>query len=373
MRIGIPTETQREEKRIALAPAGVDALVRAGHQVYIQSGAGAESHCSDEEYRKLGAYIVYNVEEVYQRAELVAKIAPLTEQEADLLQEEQILFSFLHLAVGKKNIIEKLNQKKITAIAYELIENEGEYPIQQSMSEIAGQLAIQAGERYFRSDTPNSRGILMGGIAGVAPAAVVIVGAGVVGFNAARAAHARGAHVIVLDKDLHKLRRIENEISKNITTVAANQYTIARGAKFADLLITAPQIKAEKTPVIFTEQMVKTMKKGAVIVDVSIDQGGCVETSRPTSISDPIFTMHDVIHYCVPNMPALVPRTASYGLTNSSIDYILEIADHGLTNALLGDPGLSKGVCTYNGYISNETIADTFNLEYRRLHLFSKN
>lgn len=373
MRIGIPTETFKEEKRIALAPAGVDALVRAGHQVYIQSGAGVGSHCSDEEYRKLGANIVYNVEEVYQRTEMVAKIAPLTEQEADILQEEQILFSFLHLAVGKKNIIEKLIQKKVTAIAYELIEKDGEIPIQQSMSAIAGQLAIQAGERYLMSDIPNSRGILMGGIPGVAPAAVVIVGAGTVGFNAARSAFARGAHVIVLDKDLTKLKRIENEISKNITTVAANQYTLARGAKFADLLITAVQIKAEKAPGIYTEEMVKTMKKGAVIVDVSIDHGGCVETSRPTSISDPIFTLHDVIHYCVPNMPALVPRTASYGLTNSSMEYILEIADHGLNNALLGDPGLAKGVCTYNGFISNQTIADTFSLEYRRLHLFSKN
>ncbi len=373
MRIGIPTETVSEEKRVALAPAGVDSLVRAGHSVFIQSGAGLGSHFTDEEYRNVGANIVYNVEEVYQRAELIAKVAPLTDQEADLLQEEQILFSFLHLAVKKKNIIEKLLQKKIVAIAYELIEKEDQYPIQQSMSEIAGQLAVQAGERYFRSDTPNSRGILLGGIAGVAPAAVVIIGAGAVGFNAARAAYARGAQVIVLDRDLRRLRRIETTISKNITTVAANQYTLARGVKFADLLITAVQIHAEKAPNLITEAMVKTMKKGAVIVDVSIDQGGCVETSRPTTISDPMFLMHDIIHYCVPNMPALVPRTASFGLTNSSIEYIQEIADNGLNNALLGDAGLAKGVCTYTGFISNESIADTFNLEYRRLHLFSKN
>lgn len=373
MRIGIPKETYRGEKRIALAPAGVDTLVKAGHSVFIQTGAGIESHFTDEEYRRVGANIVYSAEEVYQRAEMIVKIAPLTETETELLQDEQIVFSFLHLAVGKKNIIEKLLKKKITAIAYELIEKDEQLPILQSMSEIAGQLAVQAGERFLGSDVPSSRGILMGGITGVAPAAVVILGAGVVGFYAARAAHARGAHVIVLDKDLRRLRRIETDISNNITTVAANEYTIARGVKFADLLIGAVQMKAEKTPHLVTEEMVKTMKKGAVIVDVSIDQGGCVETSRPTSISDPVFVQHNIIHYCVPNMPALVSRTATYGLTNASIEYVLGIADNGLSSALLGDTGLAKGVCTYNGFCSNENIAEAFSLEYKRLHIFSTN
>ncbi len=373
MRIGIPKETFRGEKRVALAPAGVHTLVKAGHSVFIEAGAGKESHFTDEGFQKLGANIVYNAEEVYQRAEMIVKIAPLSESEVDLLQEDQTVFSFLHLAVGKKNIIEKLLKKKVTAIAYELIEKDEHLPILQSMSEIAGQLAVQVGERFLGSDVPNSRGILMGGITGVSPAAVVILGAGVVGFTAARAAFARGAHVIVLDKDLRRLRRISNEISKNITTVAANPYTLARGAKFADLLIGAVQMKAEKAPHLITEEMVKTMKKGAVIVDVSIDQGGCIETSRPTSVSDPIYIQHDVIHYCVPNMPALVSRTASYGLTNASMEYILEIADHGLSNALLGDAGLAKGVCTYNGFCSNENIAEAFNIEYRRLHIFSTN
>ncbi len=373
MRIGIPKETFPEEKRIALAPAGVNSLVKAGHSVFIQTDAGIGSHFTDEDYRKVGANIVYTAEEVFQRAEMITKIAPLTEPESNLLEDEQIVFSFMHLAVGKKNIIEKLLKKKIIAIAYELIEKNDHLPILHSMSEIAGQLAIQVGERYLGSDSPIGRGILMSGITGVAPAAVVIVGAGVVGFNAAYAAYSKGAHVIVLDKDLRRLRRVESEISKNITTVAANQYTLARGAKFADLLIGAVQIKAEKTPNIITEEMVKSMKKGAVIVDVSIDQGGCVETSRPTTLSEPIFIQHNVIHYCVPNMPALVSRTATYGLTNASIEYILEIADNGLSNALLGDTGLAKGVCTYNGFVSNENIAEAFNLEFRRLHIFSNN
>ena len=203
----------------------------------------------------------------------------------------------------------------------------------------------------------------------LAPAAVVILGAGIVGLNAAKSAFGRGAQVIVLDKDIRRLRRIESTISKNITTVAANPYTIARGVKFADLFIGAVQIKGEKSPHLVTEAMVKTMKKGAVIVDVSIDQGGCVETSYPTTISDPVYVKHGVIHY----LPALVSRTASFGLTNSSIEYILNIADNGIVNALIGDTGLAKGVCTHNGSCTNEIIADTYNIEFRRLHFFSTN
>ncbi len=373
MRIGIPKEVFREEKRVALVPAGVDALVKAGHTVFIESNAGVDSHFTDDQYRAVGANIIYSAEEVFQRSELIVKVAPLSEEEVDLLQDEQIVFSFHYLAVGKKNILEKLLRKKITAIAYELIEKDDRLPVLQSMSEIAGQLAVQAGERFLSSDFPNSRGVLMGGITGVAPAAVVIVGAGVVGFNAAYAAHSRGAHVIVLDTDLSRLRRINSNISKNITTVAANNYTIARGAKFADLLVGAIQIKAEKTPNVVTEEMVKNMKKGAVIVDVSIDQGGCVETSRPTTHSDPVFMLHDVIHYCVPNMPALVSRTASYGLNNASLEYIMDIAENGLAHALMGNSGLAKGVCTFNGFCSNENIAEAFSIEFRRLHIFSKN
>lgn len=373
MRIGILKEPHKDEKRITIVPAGAQTLINSGHTVFVETGAGTGSHFSDEDYRNIGANVVYSAEEVFQRSELVVRITPFNEQEVDQLQEDQILFSALHLAVGKKNTVEKLMKKKITAIAIELIEKDDDLPIQQSMSEIAGQLAIQVGERYLGGDHPLSRGILLGGIPGVAPAAVVIIGAGVVGFNAALTAYSRGAHVIVLDKDIRKLRRIRNEISKDIPTVAANQYTIARGVKFADLLIGAVQDKAGKTPHVITENMVKTMKPGSVIVDVSVDQGGCVETCRPTTISDPVYEMHGIIHYCVPNMPALVARTASFGLTNACIEYIHEIADNGIANALLGDAGLAKGVCTYNGYVSNEKIADAFNLEYRRLHIFSTN
>ncbi|MBZ0180087.1 MAG: alanine dehydrogenase [Melioribacteraceae bacterium] len=373
MRIGIPKERRLEEKRVALAPAGVDILVKSGHSVYIETEAGEGSHFTDEEYRAVGATIVYEREEVYQRSELVAKIAPLTDEEAGMLQDNQILFSFLHLAVGKQNIVNSLLEKKITAISYELIEKNDELPVLQAMSEIAGQLAVQMGERFLGSHAQNGRGILLGGLTGVAPAAVVILGAGVVGLNAARAAYARGAQVIVLDKDLYRLRRIQNILGKHITTVAANPYTIARGCRFADLFIGAIQVKGEKSPHLVSEEMVKSMKIGSVLVDVAIDQGGCIETSYPTTISDPVFIKHDVIHYCVPNMPTYVSRSASYGMTNASIQYILNIADNGLGNAILGDDGLSKGVCMYNGTCTNKSIAETFGLEYRRLHIFSTN
>ena len=373
MRIGIPKENHNEERRVALTPAGIDSLTRLGHTVFIEAEAGFGSNFSDEDFIKAGATIVFSREEGIKLSEMVIKVAPLTEKEVEMLQENQILFSFLHLAVGKKKIISELLNKKITAIGYELIEKNGNLPVLNSMSEIAGQLSIQVAERYLESFNKGGRGILLGGIPGVAPAAVVIIGAGVVGTTAVRAALGRGAQVIVLDKDLLRLRRIESEFKNRITTVMANPYTVSRGAKFADVLIGSVLIKGEKAPHIVTEEMVKQMKKGAVIVDVSIDQGGCIETSRLTSISDPVYIKHDVIHYCVPNMPSLVSRTASYGLNNASINYILNIVENGLADALIGDPGFAKGVCTYQGFCSNEAISNVFKVEFRRLRIFSTN
>ncbi len=373
MRIGIPKEDHKEERRVALTPAGIDSLSRLGHTIFIEAGAGIGSNFSDDDFIKTGGTIVFSQEEVYKLSDLIIKVAPLTEKEVDLLQENQTVFSFLHLAVGNKKIITELLRKKITAISYELIEKDGILPILHSMSEIAGQLAIQCAERYLESFNKGGRGVLLGGIPGVAQAAVVIIGAGVVGTTAARAAIGRGAQVIVLDKDLFRLKKIESDFKKRITTVMANPYTISRGVKFADVLIGSVLIKGEKAPHLVTEEMVKQMKKGAVIVDVSIDQGGCIETSRLTSISDPVFIAHDVIHYCVPNMPSLVSRTASYGLNNSASGYILNIAENGLANVLMGDAGLAKGVCTYQGFCSNKAIASIFKVEFRKLRVFSNN
>lgn len=373
MRIGIPKENLKEEKRVGLAPAGIDSLIRSGHTVYIESGAGEGSHFTDEDFRKTGAKIVFSIEEIFGRSELIAKVAPITEKEASLLENEQILMGFLHLAVASKKTISKLLEKKITAVAYEVIEDNEGLPVLHSMSEIAGPLSIQVAERYLESHALDGRGILLGGITGVAPAAVVILGAGVVGTTAAKAALGRGAQVIILDQDLKRLRKIDETFKEKITTVVANPYTISRGVKFADVLIGAVLRKGEKTPHLVTEEMVKNMKKGAVIVDVSIDQGGCIETSRITSISDPVFRLHDVIHYCVPNMPALVARTATYGLNNAAINYIHDIAENGISNALLGNTALASGVCTYNGYCSNEPIANMLDLEFRKLRVFANN
>lgn len=373
MRIGIPKENLKEEKRVGLAPAGVDSLIRSGHSVYVERGAGEGSQFTDAEYGKVGATIVFSAEEVFKRSELIAKVQPLNEVEAELLQEEQTLFTFLHLAVAKKSILENLIKKNITAVGYELIEDSRGLPVLHAMSEIAGPLSIQVAERYLESNVKGGRGILMGGITGVAPAAVVILGAGVVGTTAARAALGRGAQVIIIDKDLNRLRKIDSHFPGKLTTVMANPYTVTRGVKFADVLIGAVLIKGEKTPHLVTDAMVKQMKQGAVVVDVSIDQGGCIETSRITTLSDPVFSFKDVIHYCVPNMPALVSRTASYGLNNAAIGYIQSIAEHGLANALLDDAGLSKGVCTYKSSCTNEAIASVFNIEYRKLRIFSTN
>lgn len=373
MRVGILKETQFEEKRVALTPAGVKSLVDHGHQVFIEKDAGLQSRFTNEDYEKVGAKIVYSAEEAINRAQLVLKVAPFTEEEAQKLNHEQIVFSFLQLFM-RKRILELFLEKKITAIGFELVEDDdGNLPILSTMSEIAGQMAIQIAARYLEKTFDISRGMLLGGIAGVAPAAVVILGAGTVGTNAARAALGLGAQVIIFDKDVNKLKRIENTIRKNITTVVLNPYTIERAVKFADVLIGAVLIKGEKTPHIVTEEMVKTMKPGSVIIDVSIDQGGCVATCRPTTISNPVFIAHNVIHYCVPNIPALVSRTASYGLNNVIIDYVMQIAELGLEDALKSNYGLQKGVCTFNGNCTNETLAELFDLEYKKIVLFSKN
>jgi alanine dehydrogenase len=373
MRIGILKETQLEEKRIALTPAGVKLLIDYGHQVFIEKDAGLQSRFTNDDYEKVGAKIVYSLEEAINRSELVIKVAPFTEDEALKINQGQIVFSFLHLFMRRK-VLEIFLARKVTSIGFELVEDEdGNLPILSVMSEIAGQMSIQIAARYLEKNFDISRGMLLGGISGVAPAAVVILGAGTVGTNAARTALGVGAQVIILDKDIKKLKRIEELLGKSVTTVVLNPYTIERAVKFADVLIGAVLIKGEKTPHIVTEEMVKTMKPGSLIIDVSIDQGGCVETSRPTTISNPVYIAHNVIHYCVPNIPALVSRTASYGLNNAIVGYVLEIAENGIEEAFKANIGLSKGVCTYDGNCTNETLSELFDIEFKKLFFFSKN
>jgi len=367
MNIGIAKEHPDRERRVALTPAGVQLLIEAGHTVYIEREAGLQARFSDENYHAVGGKIVYSTDEVYHRSDILLRVSPPSEHDCERLDESQILMAFLHMAVARRQVVEKLLDKKVTAIGYELIEDDaGGLPILHVMSEIAGQMSVYIAARYLESGH-DGRGVLLGGIAGIPPAAVVILGAGVVGQAAARTALGVGAQVIVLDKDVHRLRNIENLLEKRVTTAVANTYNITKGVKFADVLIGAVLLKGEKTPHLVTEEMVKAMKPGAVIIDVSIDQGGCVATSRPTTIANPTYVQHGVIHYCVPNIAATVARTATYGLTNAVLPYLLEIADNGIKHALRLNQGLAKGTCLYSGVCTNSAVAKVFNLSHQEV------
>jgi alanine dehydrogenase len=367
MNFGIARENPINERRVALTPAGVQALIDAGQTVYVQSGAGDSARFNDEDYIDVGAKIVYTPEEVYGRSDVLLKVSPLTGSDALMLREESAVLSFLHLPVASRRVIEIVLERRTAMIGYELIETDSKnLPILHVMSEIAGQLSITIGARYLETGQ-NGRGILLGGIAGVPPAAVVILGAGVVGETAARTAIGMGAQVVVLDRDLARLRHVDELLDHRVTTALTNTYNIRRGLQYADVLIGAVLIKGERTPHLVTEDMVKAMKPGAVVVDVSIDQGGCVATSHPTTLESPVFVKHGVIHYCVPNIPATVARTATNGITNALLPYLLEFAEHGIEGAIRGNPDIARGVCTYGGACTLEKAAQLLNVPYRPL------
>ena len=367
MNIGIVKASQKNERRVAMTPAGVQSLVSSGGIVYFEKGAGEASHFSDDQYKAVGANVVYSSDEVFGRSEIVLQISPPTEADCQQLSDSQIFFAFLHLPVAKTKVIESLLEKSICSIGYELIEDgNGNLPMLQVMSEIAGQMATQIGARLLESNN-NGRGIVLGGITGIPPASVVILGAGTVGLAAARMALGSGAEVIVLDKDLIRLRALANRFGYHIGTAIANEYNLTKTLQFADVVIGSVLIKGERTPHLITEKMVKKMKPGSIIIDVSIDQGGCVETSRPTTLENPTYVLHDVIHYCVPNIPASVARSATYGLTNALLPYVMDIVEKGLPCALKDSVGLASGVCTYKGVCKNEAIARRFKLESHSL------
>jgi len=363
MNIGILKEIAPSERRVALTPGGVTSLVSLGATVYLERNAGALSFFTDHEYQKAGATIVYSPEEVINRSDIVLKIAPPAESELKLLHEGQTFFSALHLAIAKRTTIETLLSKHITAIGYELMENDrGELPIVQTMGEIAGQISIQAAAHYLQA-RQGGRGVLLGSIPGVPAADILILGAGTVGRTAARVALGLGAKVSIIDKDISRLRELENLFQWRITTAISDHYTIERALREADVLIGAVLLKGEKTPHLVTEEMVKKMKAGSVIVDISIDQGGCVETSHPTTLSDPVYITHGIVHYCVPNTPASVPRTATVGWTTVLLPYLREATELGIEQVLRADVGLSKGVCTYRGHCTNKAAGKAFDID----------
>ncbi len=363
MNIGIVKEQSYWEHRVPLTPSGVHSLVDLGSKVFIEKGAGSSGRFEDGDYEEAGASIVYRADEALGRADLLVKVQRPTVEELEMLDEGQSVFSFLHLAVAGESYLKKLIDKKTTSIGFELVEDNDILPILHSMSEIAGSMSIQVAARYLET-TQGGRGVMLGGVAGVPPAAVVILGAGVVGISAAREALGTGAQVIMLDIDVKRLRNVEHLFGRRVTTAIANQYNLQKAVQYADVFIGGILIKGERAPVVVTESMVKTMKSGAVIVDVSIDQGGCVETSRPTTIVEPIFVMHDVIHYCVPNMPAAVARTATNGLNNALLPYLERIVRNGLNKTLLEMPGFRNGLCTYNGVCTNEQLARRYEYKY---------
>ncbi len=358
MRIGVPREIKDGEQRVALAIHGVDALVRAGHEVLVESGAGAGSGISDDEYRAHGARIV-DATAAWDDAEMVVKVKEPLPEEYDRLRQGLILFTYLHLA-SSRELTETLLEKCVVGIAYETVQtDEGHLPLLEPMSEVAGRLATQVGARCLES-TWGGRGVLLGGVTGVAPAEVVIIGAGTVGQNAAHVALGYGAQVTLLDIDANRLRHMEEITHANLMTLFSNPYAIRRCAQYADLIIGAVLIPGARAPQLVTEEMVEEMKSGAAIVDVAVDQGGCVETTEVTSHSDPTYSRHEVIHYAVPNMPALVPRTATLALTSVTLPYVQALAEYGVSEACERDDTLARGLNVRDGRVTCDAVREAF-------------
>ncbi|GBC77860.1 Alanine dehydrogenase [bacterium HR08] len=366
MIIGVPKELKPDEYRVGLVPAGVKALSEEGHTVYIEAGAGEGSGISDREYEEAGARILEDPDEVWARADLIIKVKEPIPIEYARLREGQILFTYLHLAPAPE-LTRELLARKVTGIAYETITDaEGRLPLLTPMSEVAGRMAVQVGATYLQK-THGGRGVLLGGVPGVLPANVVILGAGVVGTNATRIAVGMGAQVTVIDKNLDRLRYLDDIFGSQIRTLVSNTYNIWNAIENADLVICGVLIPGAAAPKLITREMLSCMHKGAVIVDVSVDQGGCVETSRPTTHSDPVFFVDDVLHYCVPNMPGAVPRTSTFALTNVTLPYAVKLASLGVWGAIRSDPGLRLGVNTYRGYVTHPAVAESQGLEYTPL------
>ena len=364
MKIGCPKEIKAQEGRVGLTPAGADALVRAGHTVYMEHNAGANSGFTDEEYVSVGAEILAKAEQVYAAADMIIKVKEPLEPEYDLLKEGQILFTYLHLAPDPAQT-QALLKKKVTAIAYETVQTaDGALPLLAPMSEVAGRLAIQTGARLLESNC-GGRGILLGGVPGVERANVVIVGGGNVGINAAKIATGIGANVTVLDVNIKRLAYLDDVFGSSIQTLLSNPFNIARAVKNADLVVGCVLIPGAKAPKLVTEEMVKQMKPGSVLVDVAIDQGGSIESiDRITTHADPYFVKHGVLHYSVANMPGAVPRTSTLALTGATLPYALKIAGMGAEAACKADPALMKGLNTYNGHLTFKAVAQAQDLPY---------
>ncbi len=362
MKIGVPTEVKSHENRVAATPAGVHELVRRGHSVSVQKGAGLGSHITDEEYLAAGAEIEENADRVWAEAELVLKVKEPVAEEYHRLRENQVLFTYLHLAASRP-CTDALLSAGTTAIAYETVQAGGTLPLLAPMSEVAGRLAPQVGA-YNLMRVNGGRGVLPGGVPGVSPAKVVVIGAGVSGFNAAQVAVGMGAEVTILDVNIDRLRHIDAIYQGRMKTLVSTSYAIERAVLEADLVVGAVLIPGAKAPTLVSDELVSRMRPGAVFVDIAIDQGGCFEDSHPTTHDQPTFPVHGAVFYCVANMPGSVPNTSTYALTNATLPYVLRLADHGWRDALLADPALRLGLNTHAGVVTNEPVAVAHRLEF---------
>ncbi|MCX7702691.1 MAG: alanine dehydrogenase [Planctomycetota bacterium] len=364
MKVGVPKEIKNNEYRVGMTPSGVEMMTSAGHQVFVQKGAGEGSHIPDSDFVKAGAEILPDAKAVFEAADMIVKVKEPLEPEFALFKKGQILFTYLHLA-GDENLTKRLlNLNKIIGIAYETMEApDGSLPLLTPMSEVAGRLSIIEGAKYLQR-TFGGRGIFLGGVPGVLPAKVVIFGAGIVGKHAAQMAVGLGADVTLLTRNVDRLRDLEEKIHGRFKTMKMTPWNIRKVLPEADLVVTAALVTGGKAPWLIRREDLKTMKKGAVIVDVSIDQGGCCETSRPTSHSDPIYEVDGIIHYCVANMPGCVPLTSTYALTNETITYALEIANKGWKQACLDNRTIRTGLNLVMNKLTYKPVADAFGLEY---------
>lgn len=366
MIVGLPKEIKDNEYRVGLTPAGVRALTDAGHRVVVERGAGEGSGFENELYQRAGATLLDSPDEVWQQGEMIVKVKEPVAPEYPRMREGQMLFTYLHLAPDKE-LTKQLLERKVTGIAYETItDRRGSLPLLTPMSEVAGRMAIQIGAHYLEK-MGGGRGVLLGGVPGVPAARVVIIGGGVVGTNAAKIAVGMGAHVTIIDNNLDRLRELDDIFLSKISTLASSAYMIHDAISQADLIVGAVLVPGAAAPKLVTRNMLKDVPNGAVIVDVAVDQGGCIETTHPTTHSNPTYYVEGVLHYCVANMPGAVPRTSTFALTNATLPYALKLANKGFIEAITRDPGLKAGVNTYAGKVAYEAVAVDQGLEYTPL------
>lgn len=362
MIIGIPKETKTDEYRVSLVPAGAEVLTQSGHTVLVEAGAGIGSGIADSDYVKHGAAVVETAGEVWERSSLIVKVKEPLEHEFPHIRAHHQIFTYFHLAADE-GLTRTLLEKGCVCIAYETIEENGTLPLLKPMSEVAGRMAIQEGAKYLERPQ-KGRGILLSGVPGVPPANIVILGGGVVGLNAAKIAAGIGALVTILDVDVERLRYLDDVMPQNVFTLYSNAFNIRKMIHEADLLIGAVLITGDRAPVLVTREMLWTMKPRAVIVDVAVDQGGCVQTIHPTTHSDPIYIVDDIVHYGVTNMPGAVAGTSTYALTNVTLPYLKQLADKGWRRALRENPALRRGLNLAEGKVAFEPVAELFGLDY---------